>query len=96
MTKPYYECHVTFLQLDTNQGAAERIVNGIGWTFSAIDNDIILGTGVKMYATRHFNTKHTEEEIKLELTKAATLLKEAGLDVVRRKIELVLFDDRSK
>lgn len=92
MSKQYYECHVT---MDGDKELCEIACNDIGWKFSAIDGDPVLGKGVKCYATKHFNYK-LEEEVVLEILKqAAEEIHLMGIKVTRRKVERVLFDDRS-
>lgn len=88
----YYECHVTLL------GLPEQIrphVEALRWKFSAIDGDPVLGAGIKCYATRHFHVRHGQDEVLQWLLNAAALLRGQGLEVLRRKVELVVFDDRS-
>ena len=55
-----------------------------------------MGEGVKCYATMLYNNKLTEEEVLDALLKTASFLSSQGIEVVRRKIERVIFDDRSK
>lgn len=91
MAKQYYECHITML------GDPKWLrwpVEAMKWKFSAIDGDPSLGNGIKCYATRHFNIKKSPEEVKLLLTIAATELSKKGINVIRRKIENVIYDDR--
>lgn len=93
-TNTYYEAHITLL------GSPERIkpaVDLIKWKFSVIDGDPVLGKGVKCYATKHFNAKMDKEEVLMDLRMAADALEYAlpEDEVIRRKIELVIFDDRS-
>lgn len=92
-TKQYYECHITMLgDKDTIRIPVELR----HWKFSAIDGDPTLGDGIKCYATRHFNYKLPEEEVLTRLELMANYLRDTcGIEVIRRKIERVIYDDRS-
>jgi hypothetical protein len=93
--KTYYECHIT-MEADTcSRAFLKEKVEEIGWKFSAIDGDIVMGDGVKFYATRHFNVRIGEREVVSMLHKAADHLKGHRVKVTRRKVEWVLFDARS-
>lgn len=97
MTKPYYECHITILgESKSDKVKVEKSVLSIGWTFSAIDKDIVLGDGVKCYATRHFNIRYDERNMEAMVMGAKYELESHGLKVIRCKIEKVLFDERYK
>ena len=89
----YYECHIT-LESDDPQ-FAKKVIEGHGWKFSRIDGDILMGDGIKCYATRHFKTSLGEKEVMLRLLNMATFLVYAKFNVTRRKIEHVIYDDRS-
>lgn len=92
MIKQYYEAHVTML------GEPESIrpfVEQTKWKFSAIAGDANLGDGVKCYATRQMNTKIGNDEALKSLHGTADWLEAHGVEVIRRKIEIVIFDDRS-
>lgn len=92
MTKTYFEAHVTM----TGDPAAIRpAVEDLGWKFSAIDGDANLGDGIKCYATRQMNERIGEQGALWELMFAADFLAKEGYTVIRRKIERVIFDDRS-
>lgn len=94
--KQYYECHITLERPVGSTTAIRRAVEAIEWKFSMIDGDIIMGDGSKCYATRHFNaSKRTPESVKQDLFAMAERLEKVGLVVLRRKVELVIFDDRS-
>lgn len=73
----------------------EYLVNAANWKFSAIAGDIILGDGVKCYATKHFNSKLAEKTVLAMLHQTADALQDLGIKVVRRKVERVIYDDRS-
>lgn len=91
--KEYYECHVTIES--ANQYMTATKVVGVGWTFSAIDGDPVLGKGVKCYATKHFNSsKNTLDEVIAMVDFAAESINDPVSKVVRRKVELVLYDNR--
>lgn len=88
----YYECHIT---LDGDKDRLDPLVRAIGWKFSAIDGDPVLGRGIKCYATKHYNARNSPHDIVNALLTAAQLLTNCGAVVTRRKVELVIYDDRS-
>lgn len=88
----YYECHVT---MTGDMAAAHARTNVLGWKFSQIDGDPNLGDGVKMYATRQFKGTMDKNEVLGLLKDAADFLEDDLVAVLRRKVELVIFDDRS-
>lgn len=92
MAKSYYEAHITMLGKPTR---IQPVVEAIRWKFSSIDGDPTLGTGIKCYATRHFKASRSKEEVLDELLRIAKVLSISGCEVIRRKIELVIYDDRS-
>jgi hypothetical protein len=92
MTKTYYEAHVTMLGQPNDLAP---IVRETGWRFSAIDGDANLGDGVKCYATRQFNSRIPQDEMVRILHATADDLVEKGAQVLRRKVEIVIYDDRS-
>ena len=90
----YYECHIT---IDGPPATVREVMelHLPKWKFSAIDGDILLGDGIKCYATRHYNSRLTTQNVRALLFDAAALLEGVGIKVTRRKVELVVFDDRS-
>ena len=90
--KEYFEAHITMIG---NIEAVKPLVERLKWKFSAIEGDINLGNGIKLYATRQFNVKIGKEKAIKTLLETANLLQSKGVSILRRKIELVIFDDRS-
>lgn len=91
--KTYYECHIT-LEAPTLP-VLKNLIETLKWKYSRIDGDPVMGAGVKQYATRHYNARLPVEEVLTELHKTADKIAEYGFKVTRRKVELVLYDDRS-
>lgn len=88
----YFECHVTM----TGDAATIRpLVERLKWKFSVIDGDILLGDGAKCYATRLFNARLEQQGVMLQLLNVANKLESYGCNVIRRKMEMVIYDDRS-
>ncbi len=90
--KNYFECHITMLG---DPKEIEPLVKNTGWKFSAINGDPVLGDGVKCYATMLFSSLKTEKFCLDMLLITANLLQGAGVEVLRRKVERVIYDDRS-
>lgn len=93
-TKPYYELHVTIM-CDREPGVLQRVIEAYGWTFSRIDKDIILGEGIKCYATHHMNKRQPYNVVQQSIENCATTLNRKGFNVIRTKIEEVLYDNRN-
>jgi hypothetical protein len=93
--KQYYECHIT---LRGQPQRLKELVESYGWKFSAIDGDPVLGAGVLCYATKHFNTRHPESDVIREMNSVAAELAGKSLveEVVRQKVELVVYDTKVK
>jgi hypothetical protein len=90
-----YECHITMMAKDDLQTVAiENLVHAIGWSFSKIDGDPLLGPGVKCYATTHYADIVAEEEVILRLGMTVGELTKNGCEVVRCKVEKIVFDRR--
>lgn len=88
----YYECHITIEALESERVGVVEKVEEIGWKFSSISGDPILGAGTKMYATKHY-PGDTEFSLILDaINVAAFRLRERGLRVIREKIEAVRYD----
>lgn len=92
----YYECHVTLVEYYAARlSELQYAIESRKWKFSVIDGDILLGAGRKCYATRLFNIRKGVQQVQSELFQIANELETMGFTVLRRKIEHVIFDDRS-
>lgn len=99
MRKQYYECHITIEgpRLRGPNLKLQNLIESLGWKYSVIDGDIVLGPGFKYYATRHYNAKYGEQYIIDELCNVAEFISRnitKEEKVVRRKCEFVVFDDK--
>ena len=85
-----FECHIT---IKGERDTVSPIVNdlGEGWSFSCIDGDPELGLQEFCYATNHFEDETTSYR---NMAITARYLYKQGLDVVRVKVERVIFDTR--
>ena len=88
----YYEAHIT---MKGDPAVIRQLVEDTNWKFSSIDGDINLGDGIKCYATTQFNKKLGDEKIIDLLKGTAAFLKMRGVEILRRKVEIVIYDDRS-
>lgn len=90
---PYFELHITMESTDT--ALTRAYVEGLGWKFSSIEDDIILGPGVKCYATAHLNSiKNTQRDAEDFLESGVKYLSKLPHKVLRKKVELVTYDVR--
>ncbi|KGM36115.1 hypothetical protein [Inquilinus limosus] len=92
MSTTYFECHVTMVG---DPAQLRPMVEEVGWKFSQIDGDPVLGEEVKCYATMLFNARKDQEWVLNQLLATADALEGYGATVLRRKVERVLYDDRS-
>lgn len=93
--REYYECHITIESQDWF-GTALRVHAHEGWKFSKIDGDPNLGPGVKCYATRHMSGTLPIDQVRYQLEVMAKEFKRLGENVVREKVELVVYDSLSE
>ncbi len=90
--KNYFECHVTMVG---DKAMIKTMTEELRWKFSAIDGDPVLGAGVKCYATMLYSAAvHTQESCVEKTINIADRLSGFGVKILRRKVELVVFDDR--
>lgn len=94
----YYELHITMAPGKESAKEAVESLNSRSshWTYSRIDGDPSLGEGVKEYATNHQGTQENFVNVLDYLNFAANQLLVSGHQVVRRKIELVMYDTKGK
>lgn len=86
----YWELHVTMECTGKERAMVDALT---GWTYSNITDDPILGPGAKCYATRHFHIKQPEQFVVDAVRFASSVLKQAGANVLRRKVERVVYDE---
>lgn len=86
----YYEMHIT---MKGDKTLIKKYTEMYGWKFSAIDGDPTLGDGVKCYATFQYNSKYYINEAIDLLNATAKELKSHNVVILRRKIELVMYDE---
>lgn len=82
-----YECHITIPRDSADIG--ETIATELHWKFSKIDGDPVLGKKVFAYLTTHDSDLLRMRE---RMQTAADALRARGIDVVREKIELIVYD----
>tara|TARA_R110002096_G_scaffold192856_3_gene374602 strand:- start:312 stop:614 length:303 start_codon:yes stop_codon:yes gene_type:complete len=91
--KQYYECHVTFMA-SVEDDSCRMGPALMGWKFSQIDGDPVLGAGVKSYFTRQFKESIPLDSVRAEVDQVAEVLIVEGYEVLRRKVELVVYDSK--
>lgn len=90
-SQPYYELHITYL--DTEDGDQPPIVPG--WFHSCISGDIDAGDGVSHYLTKHAKPDSGIDALVAEMDEVAGELRRMGLEVVRTKVESIVYDRRA-
>jgi hypothetical protein len=90
----YYELHITMER--TERGSSQVAVEKRGWKFSCIAGDPDLGLGEREYATWHESSGHEFIDVRDFLNASANAFRELGFKVVRRKIELVMYDTKGR
>lgn len=89
----YYECHIT---MQGNNKELKSFLANYGWKYSAIAGDPVLGGNLYYYATKHFASIDSEQDV-VDKTKAMSeILRKSDYDVVRHKVEYIVFDSRWK
>lgn len=85
-----YECHITVRQKDSE--TAQKIANAHRWKTSEIARDPILGEDTYFYLTMH-----DADVLALHkyMRNMSSILRMSGVEVVRQKIELTVYDSRA-
>lgn len=84
-----FECHITCNLKHIKTAAA--VADGHGWKPSTIEGDITLGKESYFYLT-----KHSRDYMSLfnEMQRCANALRLTGCEVIREKIELIMYDTK--
>ncbi len=90
----YYELHITMEKV-TDIPALRLLLSSHMWHHSCIHGDADMGDRRLHYGTRAVNGDCMLEEVKGILNGMASLLTTVGFRVVRRKIEMVVYDERT-
>lgn len=88
----YFECHITMLG---DPSFIRPKVEALKWKFSVIDGDPVLGSGVKCYATRLSKESLGADRVLEQLLHTAATLAWEGCEILRRKVEMVIYDDKT-
>lgn len=86
-----YECHITVERQDGP--AAEEVAKRLHWKYSQIDGDPVLGKKVFAYLTTHDSDLLRMRD---RMNMASGDLRAIGINVIREKIELIVYDTKTK
>jgi len=91
----YYEVHLIMRSIP--DALSLRVyLTPYDWHYSCIDGDIVCGDKAKLhYVTKHFDGSWFLEEVEDAMNAMADSLKERGCLIIRRKIEMVVYDRRT-
>lgn len=90
----YYECHIT---LGLHPKSARVLIEALNnWKYSSIEGDPDLGSGPREYATRRASSNVALADVVAHMDKIALILNDEGYNVLRSKVELVMYDKRWK
>ncbi len=85
-----YECHVTVSCPEPRVKDLQTIIESVGWSFSKIAGDPLLGASVFCYATHHYDDLRDAISYSIAMSQS---LQMAEFNVRRRKVELVMMDE---
>jgi hypothetical protein len=83
-----YECHITLHLADAGRASSILIP---GWKTSEIARDPVLGDDTHFYLTAHDRDSLTIYEAMRLMSK---MLAESGIEIIRKKIELTVYDTK--
>lgn len=86
-----FECHITCDLKDAAVG--EAVAADRGWHTSQIERDPLLGKASHFYLTKH-NTNYID--LYFAMHETSEQLRASGVNVLRQKIELIMFDTKGK
>lgn len=87
------ECHITLDKPEQFRNA-ELLGRSMGFHFSKIDGDEVMGPGVKGYLTRSSDAEF-KDQFEDKLTDMCTVLEANDVRWSRRKIEHIVLDERN-
>lgn len=86
-----YESHITIPAV--NHQVAAEVAEKHNWFMSKITDDPLLGPGAKSYLTAH---RTDYFEMWTDMTRVSAELARLGIPVLREKIELIMYDTKTK
>lgn len=87
-----FECHIILKDAPTDQ--LQHLGNMMGWSYSCIQGDPMLGQAAYQYLTAYFSTKKMAIQATDTLATFLTNLHYPD-PVVRRKVEYIVYDTRT-
>lgn len=90
----YYEAHIT-MDVIPDLAALQIMLSSYAWHYSCIDGDEVMGKHKLHYATRSFDGGWALEDVKAAVNAMAGMLLEHRCRVIRRKVEMVVWDERT-
>lgn len=85
-----FECHITCYEKDSL--IAERVARECRWKTSQIARDPLLGNDTFFYLTKH---SANYVDIYADMKATVGVLSQDGVDVLREKIELIMYDTKT-
>lgn len=86
-----FECHITLMSSQGEQ--ATEIAKNLHWKTSEIARDPVLGNDTYFYLTTHTDNLPA---MMTKLAGARGQLQQAGIEIIREKIEVIIYDTKTK